>query len=260
MSHTIPAAAGASPAEPLQPLPWQPGCEPTAPPPADATTPPLLLLLDRRRPIGEEIRQCLAASLSCIEQRRLNAYRLAADKERFLLGRGSLRRLLGLWLGLAPEAVPLETGPRGKPHCACGPAFNLSHSGDLILLAVHTSRAVGVDVERLRPSLNWQAIANRMLPLTERQALAAFPETQRPEAFLAAWCRLEARLKARGTGLAALERLGAEPESAPRSAASAGAEQLWDVAVPEGYRAAVAQAPPALTARAATADRSDPPA
>ena len=255
----MPADAGTSPAERLQPLPWHPGCEPAAAPPADPTMPPLLLLLDRRQPIGEEIRQCLAASLSCLEQRRLSAYRLAADKERFLLGRGSLRRLLGLWLGLPPEAVPLETGPRGKPHCACGPAFNLSHSGDLILLAAHASRAVGVDVERLRPSLHWQAIANRMLPPPERQALAAFPERQRPEAFLAAWCRLEARLKAHGTGLVARERLGAEVESAPLSAAWARAEPLWDVAVPEGYRAAVALAPPSLTARTATPDRTAPP-
>jgi 4'-phosphopantetheinyl transferase len=98
-------ALGAEPIPPglLRPLPWHPGLEPSGSPPADPTAPPLLLLLDRRQPIGAELRQRLAASLSCAEQQRLSAYRLVADRERLLLGRGGLRWLLGLWLGLAPE-------------------------------------------------------------------------------------------------------------------------------------------------------------
>ena len=232
-----------TPATTLQrPLPWRPGFEPAGPPPADPTAPPLLLLLDRRRPIDTDMHRRLAASLSTGEQRRLSGYRLAADRERLLLGRGGLRRLLGLWLGVAPEAVPLTTGAHGKPHCPGGPAFNLSHSGELILLALHASRPVGVDVERLRPALDWRAIAGRMLPERERRALETLPEAERPEAFLAAWCRLEARLKARGDGLAGLERLRGEPEAAPQSASSAATERVWDVAVPTGYRAAVALA------------------
>jgi 4'-phosphopantetheinyl transferase len=239
----MPPAAEASPADLLRPLPWRQGCEPAGPPPADPSAPPLLLLLDRRWPIDADVHRRLATSLTEAEQQRFSAYRLAADRERFLLGRGGLRRILGLWLGLAPEAVHLETGPHGKPHCPGGPAFNLSHSGELILLAVHASRPVGVDVERLRPALDWRAIAGRMLPERQRRALEALPEAERPEAFLAAWCRLEARLKARGDGLAGLERLRGEPEAAPRSASSAATERVWDVAVPAGYRAAVALAP-----------------
>ena len=204
----------------------------------------------------------MAASLSEAEQQRCSAYRLAADRERFLLGRGGLRRLLGLWLGMAAEAVQLETGPHGKPHCPGGPAFNLSHSGELILLGLHASRPVGVDVERLRPALDWRAIAGRMLPEPDRRSLEAVPEAERPEAFLAAWCRLEARLKACGDGLAGLERLRGQDDlthGAARNGTEAAAlpgnpdrhiggtaapwEQLWDVAVPTGYRAAVALAP-----------------
>lgn len=249
-------------AERLTPLPWHPCWEPSASPPTDPTTPPLLLLLDRRQPIGADLRQRLAASLSRAEQRRLSAFRLNADRERLLLGRGGLRWLLGLWLGLAPEAVPLETGAHGKPHCPGGPAFNLSHSGDLILLGLHASRPVGVDVERLRPALDWQAIAQRMLPPAERGALAAAPEAERPAAFLAAWCRLEARLKASGAGLAGLEQLRSELPDPASAFASTPDEQLWDVAVPAGYRAAAALAPSAIRdpgAPAAAPDRSDPP-
>lgn len=241
------SGAERSAADPLQPLPWRLGPEPAAPVASETGAPPLLLLLDRRQPIAESIRQHLAATLSEGERQRLAAYRLAADRERFLLGRGGLRRLLGHWLGLAPEAVPLETGAHGKPHCRGGPAFNLSHSGELILLAVHPCRPVGVDVERLRPALNWRAMARRMFSDSERQALEALSEAERPEAFLASWCRLEARLKARGTGLAGLQSLRAERAPAALSARSHGAEQLWDVAMPDGYRAAVALAGQAVS-------------
>jgi 4'-phosphopantetheinyl transferase len=48
-----------------------------------------------------------------------------------------------------PEAVSLPTGLHGKPHCSGGPSFNLSHSDDQVVLALHPSRPVGVDVEAL---------------------------------------------------------------------------------------------------------------
>lgn len=226
----------------LHPLPWRPGLAADATPPAESTAPPLLLLLDRREPIAADLRERLVASLSAPERQRLSAYRLAADRERFLLGRGGLRTLLGQWLELEPQAVPLEAGPHGKPHCPGGPAFNISHSGELILLALHASRPVGVDVERRRPALDWRAVARRMLPMSEQQALEALPEAGRAEAFLAAWCRLEARLKARGDGLAGLERLIRQIDGASSEAAAAPGERLWEVAVPTGYRAAVALA------------------
>lgn len=254
--------AGLRPAGLLHPLPWRAGQEPAALPPSEPTAPPLLLLLDRRQPISAELRQHLATTLNARERQRLNAYRLMADQERFLLGRGGLRSLLGRWLDLAPQAVPLEADAHGKPHCPGGPAFNISHSGELILLGLHGSRPVGVDVERLRPELDWPRLARRMFSESERQALERHPPSERAEAFLGAWCRLEARLKAQGTGLAGLERLREQerqsggtgpgetatadfsPADNPRSEGStATGERLWDVAVPAGYRSAVALAP-----------------
>jgi len=220
---------------------------------AEADAPPLLLLLDRRAAeLPTASRQRLQTCLSPAERLRHEAFRLPADRERFLLGRAGLRLLLGAWLQLAPEAVPLEPGAHGKPICPIGPRFNLSHSGDLILLALHATRPVGVDVERLRPDLAWPALARRLFSQTERLALERCPAAERPEAALATWCRLEARLKARGTGLAGLKRLRLEEMQESRArleahhhrieAASTAPERLWNVRVPAGYRAAVALA------------------
>lgn len=207
----------------LIPIPWRLLEPPPDPPPLQE---PLLLSLDVRDPLPEPVRAALAACLVPVEQQRWESLRLPEDRERFLRGRGALRRLLGAWRDEPPEVVPIGAGAHGKPCCAGGPEFNLSHSGDLILLALHRERPVGVDVEQLRPGLAWRPIARRVLPPEEWQAL----EAEGAEAFLAAWCRLEARLKAQGLGLAGL----GQPAPA--------AVELWDVAVPPGYRAALALA------------------
>ncbi|MFM8604766.1 MAG: alpha-amylase family glycosyl hydrolase, partial [Cyanobium sp.] len=92
---------------------------------------PALLLIDRRSPPAPTLQAELAASLSPAERRRLDGLRRSDDRERFLLGRAALRRLLCTWLERAPAAVPIECGPHGKPRCPGGPEFNVSHSGDL---------------------------------------------------------------------------------------------------------------------------------
>ncbi len=244
----------------VQPHPWRLGDAP--PPPPKATAPPLLLLLDRRDPLAAAAPDTLLAILSPAERHRHAAYRQRADQERFLVGRAALRRLLGHWLGQPPGAVALEVGPRGKPRCAAAPAFNVSHSGDWILLAFHDGGEVGVDVERMRPDLDWGPIAQRFFPPDLTAALRALPPAARPGAFLRSWCRLEARLKARGEGLAGRERLGREAcPGDPAAGAVVASETLWDVAVPPGYAAAVALAlglrvPPGV---AAGADHPSPP-
>jgi 4'-phosphopantetheinyl transferase len=97
---------------------------------------------------------------------------------------------------------------------------------------------VGVDVELLRPGLDWRPIARRILPAAAVARLESLPPEQGGAAFFVAWCRLEARLKASGEGLAGLERLRREWAPHP------GGLALWDVEVPEGYGAAVVLAQP----------------
>ena len=117
---------------------------------------------------------------------------------------------------------------------------------------------VGVDVERERPDPDWPPIARRVLPPVELEALLALPPAEQPKAFLSRWCRLEARLKASGMGLAGLagwrEGVAGDSEHAP-------GRRLWDVVVPEGYGAAVALGAgiKAHPAAAAGADRPSPP-
>ena len=212
----------------LQPHQWQPYGAPPALPPCGAA-PPLLLLVDSRFSLttSEE----LLALLSKEERERYHSYRRPADRLRFLVGRASLRVLLGHWLSQAPGNIQLQARSKGKPHCPEGPAFNLSHSGDLILMGFHANSPVGVDIEVNRPGLNWPPIARQVLSVREVEALLALPPAQQGPVFLQVWCRLEAKLKADGLGLWGLERMGSE------------SSQVWDVAVPTGYAAAAALIP-----------------
>jgi 4'-phosphopantetheinyl transferase len=208
------------------------------PPPPTDDSHPLLLLIDRRDPLAPSRRSALPTLLSPAERQRHAAFRQPIDQERYLVARAALRELLGHWLERPPAEVTIEVGPHGKPSCAGAPAFNLSHSGDLILLAFHGGGEVGVDVEQARPDLDWRPIAERVLSRPEVAALGDLPAPAQACAFLQAWCRLEARLKADGEGLAGLERL----RSGDAERGGPGSFWIRDVAVPTGYAAAVAVA------------------
>jgi 4'-phosphopantetheinyl transferase len=238
----MPAAEGGAPAL-LRPLPWEPGLAlPRAPQAPVASPLPSLLLVDRRDPTVEAASAAMEAYLDADERARLDRFRRADDRHLYLLGRGVLRLALGTWLRRDPAALVFRYGPHGKPALVdqgqALPHFNLAHSGDLILLAFHPSRPLGVDVELRRPGLDWRPIARRILPAAAVVRLETLQPEQGGAAFLDDWCRLEARLKASGEGLAGLERLRRKWAPNP------GGLALWDVEVPEGYGAAVALAEP----------------
>jgi phosphopantetheinyl transferase len=141
----------------------------------------------------------------------------------------ALREALAAYLEASPEAVRLVTGEHGKPELAGGGLhFNLSHSGDVGLVAVARERAVGVDVERIDARRDVFALAERALGAEWAAAVRAAPATDRIAVFHRGWTRREAVAKCAGTGLAT------PPPEAPR--------QIIDLDIGEGYAAAVAVA------------------
>ena len=231
----------------IVPVAWPDPVGGLALPPWPDTAPaaaPLLVLLDRREPQVLALVAPLGDLLDPGERERLRQLRRQEDGERFLLGRGALRLLLGGWLGCDPAGLVLRVGPHGKPELlpqeALGqrrgelsPRFNVSHSGDLILLGFHPLRPGGVDVEQRRPVREWEAIADRFLPAEESERIRALAEERHDAAFLAAWCRLEASHKAMGLGLFA----GTQADGPTREV-----PDLWPLTLPDGYVGAAALA------------------
>lgn len=208
---------------------------------------PTLLLVDRRDPaISAEERRKLQASLSSAELERLRRYRLPEDADRFLLGRGLMRAWLAQLLGCGAAELPFISLGHGKPAVAGAPPFNVSHSGDLILLGLHADRAVGVDLERDRAGLDWAPIARRYLgeaTVLQLQRDHADERRQR-QAFLLLWCGLEARLKADGRGLSGLSDLvGSALDGDTDLQRLPWAAGCWPLQLPQGYQGVAALQP-----------------
>ena len=123
-----------------------------------------------------------------------------------------------------------DNGPFFEKVLAYGLAQGLI--SDQKLEAIHTDAPVGVDVERMRPDLDWRPIARRCLDVAEVEALLALPPAEAARAFVQAWCDLEAGIKARGVGLARA--------SDGRSRAMEPRLRRWRLALPAGYAGAVA--------------------
>jgi 4'-phosphopantetheinyl transferase len=129
-------------------------------------------------------------------------YLRAGDRDRFALGRATLRQCAGRALGLAPQRVALARDAMGKPGLMDAPdlACNVSHSGDCVAVAFGRAPEIGVDVEAHRAGLDLNALAAAFMTARER---AAMERAASQEAFFyRQWCFKEALVKALGTGLA----------------------------------------------------------
>ncbi len=159
--------------------------------------------LDRN---SEEIHQ-FRAMLSQDERKRADRFHFEPDRNRFIVGRGRLRSLLADYLQVAPEGIEFQYSAKGKPMLANieqNLHFNLSHSGGLALYAI-ASEPVGIDLEQIRSLSDAEQLAKRFFMPAEAEAIAALPMAQKQAAFLNAWTRKEAYLKATGDGLAGLD-------------------------------------------------------
>jgi len=144
----------------------------------------------------------LYAVLSPEERERAGFFHFQKDRVRYVSTRGALRLLLARYLNLRAEDLRFETNAHGKPYLDGGDVrFNVSHSGQVALLAFARGREVGVDVEFLRPGLIDAHIAERYFSPAEVAALQALPPEQHREAFFNCWTRKEAYIKAVGQGL-----------------------------------------------------------
>jgi 4'-phosphopantetheinyl transferase len=145
-------------------------------------------------------------SLAEDEQARARKFHFPIDRERFVIARGVLREILGLYLNRAAQSVSFCYGSHGKPALAEEPngntiRFNMSHSHGVALYAVTRGREVGIDVEFIRESLEVEQIAERFFSRREIATLRALPVSLRKCAFFLCWTRKEAYIKAKGQGL-----------------------------------------------------------
>jgi 4'-phosphopantetheinyl transferase len=200
-------------------------------------------------PIG-----ALSDLLTLQERARAERFRQADDRRRYIVGRSVLRTMLGRRLDRAPGALAFDFSPHGKPTLADAGeiAFNVSHSGDYVVVAVGRAAAVGVDVEQVRPGLDLMGVGARVFTPAELASIADTPEAQKALRFFRQWTFKEAVVKAVGLGLSLdLKRfeiafIQDSPQLISHGAAELGTTSDWRleaVAVEDGYSAALAVRP-----------------
>jgi 4'-phosphopantetheinyl transferase len=201
----------------------------------------------------------LRALLDEGETARAARFYFDVDRNRYVVSHGVLRLLLGRYLGCEPATLRFGEGEFGKPHILAGGgeagaatlAFNLSHSGDVALVALSAEAPIGVDVERWSRRIDAEElgrIAEYVFSPSEQAAVLALSGEERLEAFFAIWSRKEAYIKASGIGVSygldqfdvTHARGDARLLGDRRMADALERWTLHDLSVPAGYSGAVA--------------------
>lgn len=141
--------------------------------------------------------------LNEVERERASKYRFDNDRDCFVIARGVLRKLLGNYLNMSPEAINFKFGKYGKPFLIAsnGIEFNVSHSGDTIVLGFIKDDIIGVDVEFTKRKIEINKIVEHFFSDEEIAALFSLDKSYHTQAFYNCWTRKEAFIKALGSGL-----------------------------------------------------------
>jgi 4'-phosphopantetheinyl transferase len=146
-----------------------------------------------------------AEIISADERVRASRFHFSKDRQYFSATRALLRMILGSYLGSNPRELVFRYLEKEKPSLESPSGtrleFNVSHSGDVALLAFAQERALGVDVEHLRDNFDHAAIARRFFSQREQHQLETLAPSERFHGFFRCWTRKEAYIKALGTGL-----------------------------------------------------------
>ena len=135
------------------------------------------------------------------ELARANRFRQLKDHNRFIISRGALRHILGRYLNQSPAAVAFGIGENNKPYIKnTNPSnlqYNLSHSGNAILLAISNS-AIGADIEFINRSFGFIEVLGDNFSADEIKHINQAESAHR---FFRLWTRKEALTKATAQGL-----------------------------------------------------------
>jgi 4'-phosphopantetheinyl transferase len=138
------------------------------------------------------------------DKKQYDAAKNPAYKYRYLLGRALIKRTLSACLEISVDEIQLQYGNYGKPFItgvSQAIDFNLSHTQDILVLAVTKLGQIGIDIEPSNRSLESLEIAETICTDFELQEVNSLAQDLRNPFLLQLWTLKEAFSKSLGLGL-----------------------------------------------------------
>ncbi len=200
----------------------------------------------------------LYIDLSEDEQSRADRLKVPGKRVQFIIARAVLRRLLANCLNRDLADICFSYAKNGRPcvdNTLQGSAieFNVSHSGNFVLIALSLENRLGVDIEKISPDIDYPALASRFFSQAENTQLATFKGDERRRAFYRAWVRKESFIKAIGAGIGyGLDQFSVSLQENAASSRVVSDDQsdkgwhFYELVKPEGYETSLSVRHPAL--------------
>jgi 4'-phosphopantetheinyl transferase len=140
--------------------------------------------------------------LSFEEKNKASRFYQEKDRHRFIIGKAILKIFLARHLNIHPQTINFTYELYKKPVLKVGDQipvhFNVSHSGDYVLIAF-ADKPIGVDIEYIDRNLDINEIMN--VAFSNAEIVFMTQQTTCMELFFQLWARKEALLKAASKGL-----------------------------------------------------------
>ena len=144
----------------------------------------------------------LYQTLQSDEKTRSASFLKENDSHRFIVGRAMLRILLGKYLNVEADKLRFGFDKNKKPTLKDNEKsvinFNLSHSGEYLLIAI-SDNSIGIDIEQYE----YDSRLNQTMQLifSDSEILFINKQASPSKIFYKLWTRKEALLKANSSGL-----------------------------------------------------------
>ena len=154
--------------------------------------------------------------LDVAERAQAEKMRKPLINQRYIEVHGRLRFLLADYLQQQPRHIRIARTDHGKPYLIDFPdiVFNISHTGQYLVVVIGHACQLGVDLELCQPRYNLPGMVDKCFAPEEAAYWHAQPETQKTIEFHRFWTKKEAFVKATGRGIAlGLNRCVVDPEN-----------------------------------------------
>lgn len=129
------------------------------------------------------------------------------DRHCYQVKHSMKRLILANYLDCNPQCLRFEIGSHGKPALAklrnpLKIQFNISHSRDLVLIAITVEDSIGIDIEYNDEKLSIESLGEVVFSKLEKLIFSKLKsQEEKKKAFFRCWTRKEAYLKAIGIGI-----------------------------------------------------------